>query len=150
LRALRNIDSNEYSDEIQRHVFRSKRYTDPARRDWLPNLGRSALESLPEDLAGVFIVGHPDTTPRMAELCRRAGFSVSGDSLKYRDTTIDLNNGAALALVDVAGGKCVIGLGKTLLGPNAGRAKVAVMDRLGRFLNGESEPKTQGKLTFRL
>jgi hypothetical protein len=150
LRALRNIDSNEYSDEIQRHVFRSKRYTDPACRDWLPNLGRSTLDALPEDLAGVFIVGHPDTTPRMAELCRRAGFSVSGDSLKYRDTMIDLNNGAALALVDVAGGKCVIGLGKTLLGPNAGRAKVAVMDRLGRFLNGESEPKTQGKLTFRL
>ncbi len=151
LRALRSIDANEFPEELQRTTSRYKRYTDPARPDWLANLGRANLDSLPEDLNGVFVVGHPDTTPRLAELCRKAGFQVSGNQLMYRDAVIDLSSGAALAIVNLAGGgKCAIGLGKTLLRPNPGRARVAVTDALGRFLSGQTEPKTQGNLTFRL
>ncbi|MEZ0326516.1 MAG: M1 family metallopeptidase [Fimbriimonas sp.] len=151
LRALRSIDANEFPDDLQRTTGRFKRYTDPAHKDWLANLGRANLEELPDDLNGVFVVGHPNTTPRMAELCRKAGFQVSGNRLTYRGVDIDLENGSALALVELAGGgRCGIGLGKTLLRPNPGRARVAVTDRLGRFLAGQTEPKTQGDLTYRL
>jgi hypothetical protein len=147
LRALRRIADDEYAPEIQRHVFRYKRWTDPAHKDWLGGVGRTTLESLPSDLDGVFVVGHPDTTPRLRQLCAAAGFKVDGQKLTYKGTTIDLDHGAAMALLNVPGGQCVIGLGKTLLAPNAGRAKIAILDEYGRFLDGETLPKRSGTLT---
>ena len=87
----------------------------------------------------------------MKELCRLAQFKVEGSRLTYRGTTIDLDRGGAIALVDLPnGGKAMIGLGKTRLAPDAGNAKVAVFDEYGRFLRGETDPKTAGSLTFKL
>ncbi|HSI72416.1 MAG TPA: hypothetical protein VK934_04505 [Fimbriimonas sp.] len=155
LRALRRIEENEYADEIQRYIFRFKRYTDPSHKDWLPGVGRTTLDKLPADLNGVFIVGHPDTTPAMKELLKTAGLSVRGNtvsvSLNGEDASITLDDGAAFAVVDLpGGGKCVIGMGKTKLMPNAGRAKVALVDGLGRFRWGVTEPKRNGALTAKL
>jgi len=76
---------------------------------------------------------------------------VSGNNLTYDGTTIDLNNGCALAVVDLGEGKnCVIGLGKTRVAPDLGRARLALTDNLGRFLRGKTDPKTSGFLTFKL
>jgi hypothetical protein len=149
LRALRKITPDEYAPELQRSIFQMKRFTDPAHSDWLPRVGRTTLQAVPADLSGVFLVGHPDTVPQMKELCAKAGFVVNGNSLTYKGTTIDLNEGAAMALLDVPGGRCIIGLGKTKMMPNAGRAKLAVVDGLGRFLRGVTLPKTAGPLTLR-
>ena len=89
--------------------------------------------------------------PMMLDLCHRAGFDVMGDKLTYGSTTIDLNHGCALAIVDLGGGKrCLIGLGKTRVAADTGRAQVAITDDLGRFLRGKTEPKTSGNLTFKL
>jgi hypothetical protein len=71
--------------------------------------------------------------------------------LTYRGTTIDLRQGSALALIDLGNGKkCAIGLGKTLMPPNLGRAQVGITDELGRFLRGETQPKKTGFWTYPL
>jgi hypothetical protein len=150
-KALRTRDRSEVVPSIENQMRRFKRYVDPAHIDYLQSRGRGN-GPLPEgSLDGIYIIGHPDTTPRMKELCRLAQFKVEGSRLTYRGTTIDLDRGGAIALVDLPnGGKAMIGLGKTRLAPDAGNAKVAVFDEYGRFLRGETDPKTAGSLTFKL
>jgi hypothetical protein len=150
---LRNIHENERPTELRNVLVGTGRYTDPKRADWLPGYPSRArtLDRLPENLDGVFVVGHPDSLPVLRPLCAQVGFIVSGDRLTYDGTMIDLNDGGALAVVDLpGGGRCVIGLGKTVLPPNVGRARLAITDGYGRFLRGVSEPKRSGRLTFRL
>ncbi len=151
-RLLRPIQPDEAPVSLASELEQAKRFTDSAHRDYLPGVGAGAsLSSLPSDLNDAFIVGHPSTVPQMAALCKKVGFSVSGDSLSYKGTTIDLNKGSALAVVELGNGKrCVIGLGKVRHFPNFGRAKVALTDDLGRFIRGETQPKTSGFLTFKL
>lgn len=116
---------------------RMKVYRDES--GYLPTFGRSSLSKLPDDLDGILLIGHPDKTPRMKELCQKAGFEVKGNSLSYRGTTIDLNVCGAVAVVPLGDGKkCAIALGKPAMTPNTGRANVAVVDGLGRFLRGET------------
>jgi hypothetical protein len=99
----------------------------------------------------MFIIGHPSTVPLLASLCASVGFKVSGDKLTYDGTTIDLNHGSAIAVVDLPNGKqCMIGLGKTRVRPDVGRARLALTDDLGRFLRGKTDPKTSGNLMFKL
>lgn len=89
------------------------------------------------DLDKVLIVGHPDTTPQMKELCVKAGFSVKGQNLTYRGTTIDLSKTGAVAIVDLGDGKrCGIALGKCDLSPKLGKAHTGLVDDLGRMLRG--------------
>jgi hypothetical protein len=86
----------------------------------------------------------------MKALCDKAGFTVEGNKLSYKGTEIDLEHGAALAVVDLGGGRsCVIGLGKTRRRPDFGRARTVLVDDLGRFLRGKTDPKTSGYLTYR-
>lgn len=104
---------------------------------FMPTL-RSSLNELPADLDGVLIVGHPDKTPRMKELCRKAGFEVKGNTLNYKSVTVDLNVCGAVAMIELEDGKkCGIALGKTAMFPNTGRARVALVDNLGRLLRAE-------------
>jgi hypothetical protein len=148
---LRRYGNDEQPVMLRTFQRGARRYTDPAHKDWLPGFGRSGLESFPADFANAILVGSPETLPQMKPLCDRVGFKVSGDKLTYDGTTIDLNAGAALAVVDLGDGKrCVIGIGKTLRAPSFGRARVALVDKYGRFLRGKTDPKTSGFLTFRL
>lgn len=151
-RLLRTHHEDESPLSIRGLLAKGKRYVDPAHKDWLSQLGEeSPMSTLPSDLDGVFLVGSPHTVPAMGDLCRRAGFVVSGDKLSYHGTTIDLNHGADLAVVELAGGgHCLIGLGKVAARPTFGRARSCVMDGYGRFLRGWTEPKTSGWMTFRL
>jgi hypothetical protein len=117
-------------------IRRMKVYRDDS--GYLPSMGRSAMTKLPDDLDGVLIIGHPDKTLRMKELCQKAGFEVKGNNLSYRGTTVDLNICGAVAVVPLGDGKkCAIALGKPSMMPNSGRASIAVVDGLGRFLRGE-------------
>lgn len=151
-RVLRPIHDDEEPIGISGGLRDSKRYTDPNHPDYLAGVGTGhPLSELPRDLDGVFIVGHPDSLPAMQKLCDRVGFHVVGRELTYGGTKIDLNEGGAIAVVDLPGGKkCTIGLGKVRHEPNVGRARLIVFDGLGRFLRGKTEPKTEGYLTFRL
>jgi hypothetical protein len=151
-KALREQRRNETPASVGDFVARAKRFQDPAHSDYLRMLrvGRP-VEGVPTDLDGVFFVGHPDSVPAMGALCVKAGFRVHGDKLTYRGTTIDLRQGSALALIDLGNGKkCAIGLGKTLMPPNLGRAQVGITDELGRFLRGETQPKKTGFWTYPL
>ncbi|HZH99159.1 MAG TPA: M1 family aminopeptidase, partial [Fimbriimonadaceae bacterium] len=151
-RLLRRYEKDETPVQLGELLGDMRRYTDSAAASWLPGVAtEKPLSSLPSDLNNVFIVGSPERVKAMAPLCRKAGFTVKGDKLTYAGTTIDLNQGCALAVVDLGGGKrCAIGLGKTLLEPKLGRARTVVTDPYGRFLRGKTEPKTTGFLSFRL
>ena len=93
---------------------------------------------LPDDLNGVLLIGHPDKTPAMKSLCSKAGFTVNGQNLVYQGMAIDLNQCGAVATVSLGNGKwCSIALGKPSMAPRTGRAGVALVDNLGRFLRGE-------------
>jgi hypothetical protein len=73
----------------------------------------------------------------MKDLCVKAGFSVKGQNLTYRGTTIDLTKTGAVAIVDLGEGKrCGIALGKCDLAPKLGKAHVGLVDDLGRMLRG--------------
>jgi hypothetical protein len=111
----------------------------------------NAATAAPSDPAGAFFIGHPDSVPAMRDLCRRAGFTVQGDTLTYDGTKIDLKDGAAVAIIDLGGGKtCAIGLGVTKRTPSVGNAMLALVDGNGRFLRGKTDPRRDGPLVFRV
>ena len=151
-RLLRKFEPNETPIELQNLLRQYERVSDRQHLDYLKGVGQGAgASSAITDLSGKFLVGHPDSMPALRNLCDKVGFKVVGNQLSYDGITIDLTKGAALAVVDLGNGKsCVIGLGKTRIHPNTGRARLALTDDLGRFLRGKSEPKTSGFLTFRL
>ncbi len=108
---------------------------DPKHPEYLTAMAQASQS---KTLDGSFIIGHPDTMPEMKPLLARAGFVVKGNQLTYDGTTIDLTKGAALAVVEMGGGKrCVIGLGVTKMRPSLGMARVGLVDELGRALRGK-------------
>jgi hypothetical protein len=114
-----------------------KVYRDPATESYVKCYEGNLKELA--DLDKVLIVGHPDTTPKMKELCVKAGFSVKGQNLTFRGTTIDLTKAGAVALVDLGEGKrCGIALGKCDLSPKLGKAYVGLCDDIGRMLRGST------------
>lgn len=116
----------------------------------LANTAR-AVEAVPSDPNGCFFIGHPSSMPVMRDLCRRAGFTVQGDTLTYDSTKINLKSGAAVAIVDLGNGRtCAIGLGVTLRRPDVGSASLCVVDGRGRFLRGRTEPRREGSTVFRI
>jgi hypothetical protein len=148
--AIREIAPNEAPTSLARVMGRMPKWVDPKHPDWLTNLGNRA-QTVAGDLdpAGKFLVGSPESWPLMRDLCAKVGFSVQGDELTYRGTTIDLRRNAAVAVVELGEGKrCVIGLGKTEHPIDLGRTRLILADRLGRFLRGVTEPKTTGPLTY--
>ena len=151
LRILRDSRENEAPPSLEGAMANVHRYSDPKHPDWLGKMGGTSLDAIPQDLGDTFLVGSPETLPAMAPLCQKVGFEVKGNKLTYRGTTIDLNNGGAMALVDLPGGKhCVIGLGTYKVRPKYGRARLVLFDGLGRFLRGQTQPKTTGWMTFPL
>ncbi|MBI1334002.1 MAG: hypothetical protein GC165_14105 [Armatimonadetes bacterium] len=89
-------------------------------------------------LDGKFLIGNPATMPELKSLCDRAGFQVDGDQLTFDGTIIDLKSNAAVAVVELGGGKrCLIGLGVSQMPPNIGHGYVGLVDNLGRALRGQ-------------
>jgi hypothetical protein len=87
----------------------------------------------------------------MAQLCAKAGFVVKGNKLQYGSRVVDLTAGGAMAVVSLENGKsCVIALGKVRCRPDAGRARLALLDDFGRMTFGVTDPKRSGNLTARL
>jgi len=150
-RIVRVFHPDEQPTNVANFTGFARKYTDPKHPDWLPTFGGKAIDALPKDLANTFLVGSPETLPAMKPLCAKVGFTVAGNRLTYKGTTIDLNEGAAIAVVDLENGKrCAIGLGKVRNGPDLGQARLVVVDGLGHFLRGVTDPKTTGALTFKL
>ncbi len=150
LRLVRRIANDELPTRLERSP-KSSAYVEEKHSDWAPTISAGATNGLPSDPAGAVLIGSPETSPLMADLCKTVGFSVTGNSLTYDGTRIDLDHGAAMAVVDLPNGKqCVISLGKTRIRPNPGHARLALFDDLGRFLRGRTDPKTSGHLTFKL
>lgn len=150
-RILRDSREDEVPPQLSTALQTIHRYTDPKHPNWLGSIGGTSLDALPQDLDGTLLVGSPETLPAMGPLCKKVGFEVKGDNLTYRGTTIDLKDGGAMALVDLPGGKhCVIGLGTFKVRPKYGRARLVLFDGLGRFLRGQTQPKTSGWMTFPL
>lgn len=154
LRLLRRKDSNERPMQLRTRLNSMKHWAASGRENWADALvgsRRNRLASMPEKLDGVILVGKPDDNPAIKTLCEKAGFVVSGDSLTFDGTTIDLKKGAALALVPLDGGGIAgVALGQVQRNPNFGRAWLAVVDEYGRFLRGRTEPKTSGAWTISL
>ncbi|HEY3781682.1 MAG TPA: M1 family aminopeptidase [Fimbriimonadaceae bacterium] len=150
-RTLRTVNADEQPVSLRSILAQPQRYTDPAHKDWLPFFQNGEASALPSNLNGVLLVGSPSSLPVMADLVAKAGFVVNGNSLTYDGTTIDLNEGAAMAVVDLpGGGHCAIALGKTQFAPNFGRARLCLVDKYGRFLRGVTDPKTSGTMTFKM
>ena len=133
-RALRDGAGPRF-DDFEDAVRGMKIYRDSA----TPDVMKCYTADLTElnDLNKVLIVGHPDTTPKLRELCIKAGFSVKGQNLTFRGTTIDLTKTGAVAVVELGEGKrCAIALGKCDLAPKIGKAYVGLVDDIGRMLRG--------------
>lgn len=110
---------------------------DTQRHEYLTQFGRATSSDI-TDVNGKMLIGHPSTMPTLTALCKKVGFIVDGNKLTYDGTTIDLTKGAAIAIVELGGGKrCGIALGTTKLRPNLGMASVGLVDELGRALRGK-------------
>lgn len=149
---LRAQKPDEVPTELDSVIRGAKKYVQPKQKAWLGNVGgKPTLTDWPKDLSGTFLVASPESSPGMKALCAKVGFQVQKNALTYKGTKVDLSEGGALAVVDLANGKrCVIGLGTSLISPKFGRARLTVFDAYGRMLRGVTEPKTTGFLTFRL
>ena len=142
-------------DSLKTNLKQMRVYVDPQHKEYGGTFhnfeGAGSLDQLPQGLANVFLIGHPDSVPGMRALCEKAGFKVEGDKLTYDGTTIDLRSGAALAIVDLGDGKvCGIGLGKTLISPDVGKSYLCLVDQYGRFLRGKTNPRRDGTTVFRV
>ena len=150
LRLVRPIANDELPPRLDQILTHLTVYVEPAHEDWAHAFSLHGQRQLPDDPAGALLIGSPQTSSLIAELCKKVGFTVSGDQLTFDGTTVDLNHGGAIALVDLPGGKrCAIALGKSRIPPNFGRSRLAVFDDLGRVLRAKTDPKTTGNLTYR-
>lgn len=110
---------------------------DPKHPEYLQEFEAVPLPANSDSLDRKFLIGHPSTMPQLAALCEKAGFAVKGDTVTFDGTTINLNEGAAVAIVNLGDGKqCAIGLGVCHMRPNLGIGYVGLVDNLGRALRG--------------
>ena len=148
-RLIRRIDADETPVQLNRYA-EEPHYNVGNHPNWFSTFG-SGSSQLPSDLSGAVLVGSPEDSPKLIPLFAKAGFVVKGNKLTVGATTIDLDHGAAEAVVDAGNGKpCVIAIGSTRIRPNPGRARLALFDDLGRVIRARTEPKTSGHLTYRL
>lgn len=144
---LRKIHADEAPTSIRRFAIKGV-FREPAHPGYRKEFQRSVAE-LPSDLDGLVIVGSPATMPALRRLCEQIGLRVEGNTASYNGTSVDLSEGTATALVELGGGKrCMIAMGATRWSINFGGSSVCLSDALGRFLDGKTEPKRAGFLTF--
>ena len=125
-----------------------KAFVEPSAEDWWE--GRSQpMSQLPADLENCILIGHPETVPQMKPLLAKAGVTVVGSKATYKGTSIDINKGAVVGVVESAPGKWTgFRVGVTRRDPNVGNAQVAMVDEYGRFLRGQTLPRTNGPLVI--
>lgn len=130
-------------------VSRLKVVVDPKHPKWT-RVSKSA-DWDGKTLNGYMFVGSPESMPVLKELCKKVGFVVSAGKLTYRGKTISLEDGAGVAVVDLGDGqKCGIQVGNLDLGAKTGNATVALVDKLGRFLKGYTNPRIEGDLAAKV
>ncbi|HLO99393.1 MAG TPA: M1 family aminopeptidase, partial [Fimbriimonas sp.] len=135
-RALRTGDEPTFGS-FDEGTRRLQVVRDAARPDYMERYQGSSPEVT--DPAGKFLIGHPSTMPILKELCLKAGFGVNGDTLIYQGLTVNLKKSAAVAVIDLGGGKkCAIAIGTCKMRPNIGHAYQGVVDDLGRLLKGKT------------
>lgn len=150
--ALRKVAQTETPVELEWVLPGLKKVTPQPGLLWAEGYGANQANTTPTDEPeGKFLVGSPENWPLMQRLCEQVGFHVEGSKLTYDGTTIDLNQGAAFAVIDLPNGKrCAIGLGKVEHREGLGHARLALVDRLGRLLRATTDPKRSGPLTYKL
>ncbi len=147
-RLVREVSRDETPVEIGASLRSVKTFVDPKHEEYIKFFSHSNTQ-FPTDLSGAMLIGSPETELRLKPLFDSVGFKVSGNSLTWKGTTIDLRTEGAMAVANLPGGKhCVIAIGTAKMFPEFGRARVVLFDRLGRFLRGVTDPKTSGSLTF--
>lgn len=125
-------------------------YVDAKSKDWAPENGRKEYNR-PEPLTGYIVVGHPETNPKVAEICAKVGFQVTGNTLTYKGVQYNLDEVQADAIVPEGDKKWIgIRLGKSVRQGKTGLAIVAIQDKYGRFLDGETKPKSGSQWKFDL
>jgi len=135
--------------------FRPQRVlVDTATPDYVkPLMGQLKRVDLKPDepLANALVVGSPASNPMLVPLLKSVGVSVSGDTVTYDGTSVNLHEGGLLALVDLPGGKqCLIGLGTCSARPESGKARLVLFNKEGKMLRALTDPITTGPLAKRL
>lgn len=147
-RMLRDIHDDEAPVQLST-ALRGTVVRDAAHPEYANTLKGTATDA--GDLGGKVLVGHPDTMPALKPLLDQLGWTVVKNRLTFEDTSIDLNNGAAYAVVDLPDGKrCTVVIGRTQIPANYGEARFGLFDAYGRLLRAKTDPKTSGFMTFKL
>jgi hypothetical protein len=124
-------------------AFRTFKVYDPSGR----LESRQKIESLPTDLSDVMIAGSPSDISATAPLWAKSGVVFESGKATYQGQTVDLKEGAVMAVVEFAPGKWVgLYAGMTKYGPKTGISSIAMVDQMGRFLTGSTEPRWNGSL----
>ncbi len=94
----------------------------------------------PADSSGSLLVGDPRKVPALDSLLKSAGITRSGDNLTYQGRTVSLNAGGACGVITLPSGKNVgFACGNVRYVPNIGRARLALVDELGRYITGKTD-----------
>ncbi|MBS1709159.1 MAG: hypothetical protein JSS65_10620 [Armatimonadetes bacterium] len=117
------------------------RIVDAAHSDWGP---ANAPHVVPADMDKTFLVGHPDTMPALKPVLEKAGVAFRGDTFTYHGAKFDLKDSAVVGVVDLAGKRVRFQVGSIRREAKVGDAAVAVVDKLGRFLRGQTHPVRSG------
>lgn len=136
-RALRTGDAPQFGS-FGESISKFKLVRDAKHPEYLEEFQPSGASATLDSLDNKFLVGHPETMPQLKALCEKAGFIINGNQLTFDGTTIDLRQGAAVAVIDLGAGKqCAIGLGVCKMRPNIGNGYKGLVDDLGRALRGK-------------
>jgi len=150
---LRKINPNENPISASSFWSTAQRVSYGAPGDAYQGLHLDAFSTNLAQLRGIAIyidISKLDTTTAK-KLISKAGFRVSGTKLNWKNTTIDLTNEGARALIPLgSNGYTMIELGNPAFLPLTGDAQIALYNHLGKFLAGETAPKTSGYWVFRL
>jgi hypothetical protein len=148
LRAYRVMDPSEKPASISSVFQKLKIVRDAKHPEYAPEMTGAVASADDQSLEGKLFIGHPATLPQVKELLNRVGWSLKGNNIAWDDTSIDIRNGQAIAIVDLGQGKYSgFLIGKTLMPAHYGKASAVLVDQLGRMLKSTTNPKTNGALT---